>query len=108
MQQRDKSPTIYSATRVCLALFDAYLKDPQVSKSRRYAAAELLGRFNGWAAYVGAVAPPKACLDARLVDNDDVRDMFLELLAMVQRNINQGTSHILSSVQGCEDRQWSS
>lgn len=73
-----------------MALFERYVGNTDIPLARRQIAAELHGRFNVWAAYIGALAPLKSCLDARLDGNNDVRDMFLELLAMVQRNINLG------------------
>ncbi|RSM04459.1 hypothetical protein CEP52_006828 [Fusarium oligoseptatum] len=61
----------------------------RITEPRRDIAEELRGRFNLWAAYAGAFAAPKASLDARLVAHSDIKDMVLELLVMVQRNIIQ-------------------
>ena len=97
MQQSDPDHSIYAVAVACSDLFDLYLKSPRTAETRRDVAAELLGRFNLWAAYVGAFALPKASLDARLADHDDVRDMVLELLAMIQRNITQGKNALASS-----------
>lgn len=101
MQQSDGDQSIYDAATSCSKLFIAYLEASTVSDSRHDIVKELLSRFNLWAAYVGAFAPPKASLDARLAGHDDVRDMFLELLVMVQRNIIQGKIRTLASVSGC-------
>ncbi|RMJ16654.1 hypothetical protein CDV36_003671 [Fusarium kuroshium] len=89
MQQSDLDESIYSAAVTCLDVFDLYLKSPGITEPRRDIAEELRGRFNLWAAYAGAFAAPKASLDARLVAHSDIRDMVLELLVMVQRNIIQ-------------------
>lgn len=90
MQQSDLDQSIYSAAVTCLDVFDLYLKSPGIIEPRRDIAEELRGRFNLWAAYVGAFASPKASLDARLADHSDIRDMIFELLVMVERNITHG------------------
>ncbi len=89
--QNDQDESIYSAAIACSKLFNNLcLKSLETNELRCDVAEELCGRFNLWAAYVGALASPKASLDARLVDHSDVKDMILELLAMVKRNILHG------------------
>lgn len=106
MQQSDLDQSIYAAAVACVKLFDLYLKSPRIVETSRDVAAELLGRFNLFAAYAGALAPPKASLDARLADHSDVRDMVLELLAMVQRNIIHGKNALSSFHSPSEGWPW--
>ncbi|KAH6975803.1 hypothetical protein EDB80DRAFT_740174 [Ilyonectria destructans] len=89
MELGSHDQSIYNAASICSNLFGLYLKSRGAAELRHDLAEELRGRFNLWAAYVGAFAAPKASLDARLVAHSDIRVMVLELLVMVQRNIRQ-------------------
>ncbi|RHZ72034.1 hypothetical protein CDV55_103853 [Aspergillus turcosus] len=85
---QDKSITIYDAANVCVRAFEDLLSLLQEKDNDSFRMVdELRGRFNLWAAYVGAFAAPKASLDARLNLYPDVKHMVLELLDMVSRNI---------------------
>jgi hypothetical protein len=86
--------TIYDAASACADLFDRYLRNPRLTSSRRDLGEECRGRFNLWAAYVGAVAAPKASLDARLGLHSDIKDIFLDLLVMIKDNVQQGLSSL--------------
>ncbi len=86
----NRGQDIYRAAITCSGLFQTYLTASVTSEPRRNIADELCGRFNLWAAYTGAFASPKASLDARLADHEDIKDMVLELLVMVERNIRYG------------------
>jgi hypothetical protein len=97
MEPGSHDQSIYNAATICSDLFELYLESPGAAEPRHDLAEELRGRFNLWAAYVGAFAAPKASLDARLVAHSDIRDMVLELLVMVQKNIRQGTTILLKS-----------
>ncbi|KAF2963178.1 hypothetical protein GQX73_g10398 [Xylaria multiplex] len=53
---------------------------------------DLLGLKNSfafWVDYVGALAPVGASLDDRLAGNVEIKEMIIELLEMVERNIHQ-------------------
>lgn len=89
VQPGDQEQDIYTTASACLDIFDVYLQSPRTTETSRNVTTDLLGRFNLWAAYVGAFAPPKASLDARLASHDDVKGMVIELLVMIQRNIAQ-------------------
>lgn len=85
-----ESQTIYAAAQHCSSLFKNHLGAPETSEERKDVAKELYGQFNLWVAYVGAFASPKASLDARLADHNDIAIMVHELLAMIERNIKYG------------------
>lgn len=84
---QDKRITIYDAANVCVRAFEDLLSLQEKDNDSFRMVDELRGRFNLWAAYVGAFAAPKASLDARLNLYPDVKHMVLELLDMVSRNI---------------------
>ena len=86
---------IYEEATKCLDLFELYLKSTGVTSSNHETVEELRGRFNLWAAYVGAFAQAKVSLDARLIEHRDIKDMVLELLLMIQKNLRYGKFHHL-------------
>lgn len=93
-QQNIGNPSIHDAATVCKDLFEDLLDQCTQSShhdgARYDEATELFRRFDAWATRVGAVAPPKVSLDARLVDRPDFIDRILELLAMMLQNIRKG------------------
>lgn len=92
MSQDESDQSIYASATACSRLFDQYIgssTDP-AKREDHDVALELFGRFELWAAYVGAFASPKLSLDARLVDHPEIKEMVLELLIMIQRNLTQG------------------
>jgi hypothetical protein len=92
MSHGEVDQSIYASATACSQLLDQYLASSTLAAEPQNhdVATELLGRFELWAAYVGAFAPPKVSLDCRLAGHPDVKEMVLELLAMVQRNLMQG------------------
>jgi hypothetical protein len=83
---------IYDAAQLCSKHFEHHLK----TTGEDYLAIEkLYGRFNQWAAYVGAFAVPRASLDARLAPHEDIRDMVLELLYMIEANLKWSNFFLL-------------
>jgi hypothetical protein len=61
-------------------------------------AEELRGRFHLWATYLGVYAVPRASVDARLDCDKETKNMLLELLEMVQRNLQWGDCFPLFSL----------
>lgn len=88
------NPSIYDAATVCKDLLEDLLDQCTQSSQRddaRYDEAKGLFRhFRAWASRLGAVAPPKTSLDARLVDRPGFVNRALDLLAMIQHNIHIG------------------
>lgn len=85
------SQPIYDAAKLCSKHFEDHLETTKGAGDDHLAIEELWGRFNQWAAYVGAFAVPRASLDARLLRHEEIRDMVLELLYMIQDNLIWGT-----------------
>ncbi|RKK64383.1 hypothetical protein BFJ69_g16749 [Fusarium oxysporum] len=88
--KQDESPTIYNMARLCSELFERILESTDSGSPLFLPAEELRGRFHLWAAYLGVYAVPRASVDARLDDDKKTKNMLLELLAMVQRNLQWG------------------
>lgn len=84
------SEPIYHASRKCLALFDEYISDGVLSGESLTLIGELRGQFKTWAAYIGAFAVPRESLDVRLYPHVDTRNMVLDLLTMLERNLKWG------------------
>jgi hypothetical protein len=85
--------SVRGAATLCSDLFKQCIETRGLAVLDHELAEELWGRFNLWAAYVGAFAAPKASLDARLVGHEDIMDMVLELLIMIQQNLRHGRYH---------------
>jgi hypothetical protein len=79
--------SIYEPACVRSYLFERHVSALSALEPDHAFARELWARFNLWAAYIGAFAPSKASLDARLVEQDDLKAMVTELLNMIQRNL---------------------
>lgn len=83
--------SIHDAVDIILVLFERFLESAQSLQppnSTRYDSVQtLFGRFQSWVSCVGAVEPPKASLDAQLVDRRDFSSKILHLLDMIQRNV---------------------
>ncbi|KAF3289921.1 hypothetical protein TWF970_003664 [Orbilia oligospora] len=47
-------------------------------------------RFERWASYLGVFAAPQASLDSRLKSTPDIRDLVIQLLLTLKRNIQYG------------------
>ncbi|PON20791.1 hypothetical protein TGAM01_v210299 [Trichoderma gamsii] len=83
----ESSQPIFDAAQLCTKHFEDYFKAADGAKGDNYLEMEeQWGRFNQWAAYIGAFAVPRASLDARLTPHIEIKDMVLELLDMMQDN----------------------
>ncbi|KAL7819527.1 hypothetical protein V8C44DRAFT_318370 [Trichoderma aethiopicum] len=79
--------TLHQAVNNCSDLFGQYLGNLGPGSARHGFAEDLWGRFNLWVAYTGALAAPRASLDARIVGQANIKAMILELLSMIQANL---------------------
>ncbi|KAF9886797.1 hypothetical protein FE257_011044 [Aspergillus nanangensis] len=87
MNQIEASSPIYNSARLCSKFFEQRLTRAEIPAGDSLLLEELRGRFNLWAKYVGVFATPRASLDARLASYSEIKDMVVELLDMVQRNL---------------------
>jgi hypothetical protein len=88
--RQDESPNIYNTARLCSELLERILESTDSGSQLFLPAEELRGRFHLWAAYLGVYAVPRASVDARLDGDRKTKNMLLELLQMVQRNLQWG------------------
>lgn len=91
IEVQDGPEPIYSASRRCLALFDKHFSQASAWDEPNTEVEELRSQFIRWAAYAGAFALPKACLDARLSMHTDIKNMILDLLDILELNLDWGT-----------------
>lgn len=83
--------TIYDSARLCSRLIEQSFAKVENNSEKSLIIEELKGHFYLWAKYVGAFAAQRASLDSRLAPFPDIKDMIIELLDMVERNIQWGT-----------------
>ncbi|KAF2106156.1 hypothetical protein BDV96DRAFT_607675 [Lophiotrema nucula] len=98
-QDLENNDIIYKATEACLVLLESLGKRADSSTTLQVEKTDgdlsqdppfledMARSFNIWINYTGALADPSRCLDFRLKDHDDIRDMILELLQMLERNL---------------------
>jgi hypothetical protein len=99
----ESNQPIYDIAQLCSKHFEHLLETADGTGEDYLAIEELRGRFNQWAAYVGAFAVPRASLDARLAPHEDIRDMVLELLYMIQSNLKWSNFVLFTAPRGCTD-----
>ncbi|KAI0537277.1 hypothetical protein GGR58DRAFT_472437 [Xylaria digitata] len=88
---------LYDLTDKCYDAFERLVEADSSSELRDdespgAAPRDLLGLKNSfafWVDYVGALAPVSASLDDRLAGSVEIKEMIIELLEMVERNIHQ-------------------
>ncbi|KAK1237857.1 hypothetical protein MKX08_002436 [Trichoderma sp. CBMAI-0020] len=86
----ESSESIYDAAQLCSKHFECQLWVAYCTMGGNYTEIrELRGRFNEWAAGVGAFAEPRVSLDARLSPHARIKDMVLEQLAMLRNNLRR-------------------
>ncbi len=95
----ESSGPIYDSVSFCQGLFQYHLTEVNNHPGKYLAVEGLYGQFNQWIAYVGALAVPKASLDARLASHQNLKDMVLELLSMICANLKWGMT-VLENVEG--------
>lgn len=88
---------LYDLTDRCYTAFERLVEagggpEPSSDESSSATPHDLAGlknSFSFWVDYTGALAPVGASLDDRLVGYEEVKEMVVELLEMVERNIYQ-------------------
>ncbi|PTB59237.1 hypothetical protein M431DRAFT_298062 [Trichoderma harzianum CBS 226.95] len=90
--------SIYNAAASCSHLFEQYVQTFGPTTGKLDLAEDLQGQFNLWAAYIGAITTTKSSLDARLVGQDGLKSMILELLIMIRDNLKHELDTKLDSV----------
>lgn len=94
MEQEFGDQSICNAAIDCSDLFDRIIESSEAVSTRYDLAKELRGKFSIWAYHIGALNDSKVSLDARLIGHDDIKGMFLELLVMIQKNLQEGSLYL--------------
>lgn len=92
--------TIFEAASRCWNHFSELLDLHNNDTVKLQLFEELRGRFSIWGSYIGVFAPPLSSLDARLDPHPDLKNMVLELLDMVTRNILWGDCRLRCLIVG--------
>lgn len=103
VQKRQQTAvTIYDVTDSCFDVFERLVSaaDGDASLNQAFLVLDsqspdesprdmrgFRNNFAFWIDYTGALAPTRASLDARLHGHDEIKEMVMELLEMIQRNL---------------------
>ncbi|KAL8420551.1 hypothetical protein RB594_003366 [Gaeumannomyces avenae] len=85
-----RSDDIYEAALVCRHLFEEHLKESRLYSKQ---VAELQRRFVTWAGFLGVFAPVSACLDTRLANAPEMKELVISMLTVLRRNLERGIKH---------------
>jgi hypothetical protein len=83
--------SVYELTACCSQSFEELLQLLSKAKADVFDAAETqVGRLNIWTSNVGALANKNASLDYRLRNSHDIKEMIIQLLQLMDRNLRRG------------------
>ncbi|PVH67866.1 hypothetical protein DL98DRAFT_600035 [Cadophora sp. DSE1049] len=83
-----KKREIFGLANICEDLFSRYA-DPNIPLPEPKARADLQQqRFELWASYLGVFAPYNVSLDRRLEYSEEIRNLVMQLLCLVRRNLD--------------------
>jgi hypothetical protein len=80
---------IFETAIVCRRRFDEYLQDPRLYSKQ---VTELQRQFLTWASFLGVFAPVSVCLDTRLADAPEIKELVISMLNVLKRNLERGIS----------------
>lgn len=83
-----RSDRILDVTRQCVALFGRACSDDTLDARTRADTENQLGRFKIWAGTIGVFAAGRASTDARLRNDEDVKEMMIDILLRLRRAID--------------------
>jgi len=78
---------IFEAATQCRRRFEEYLQEPRL---RRKQVMEFQRRFLTWASFLGVFAPVSVCLDTRLADSPEMKELVMSMLLVLERNLQRG------------------
>jgi hypothetical protein len=85
-----KKRDIFDLANICEDLFSRYA-DPNLALPEPKARADLQQqRFEVWASYLGVFARYDVSLDRRLEYSEEIRDLVMQLLSLMRRNLDFG------------------
>lgn len=78
---------IFEAAIQCRRRFEDYLKEPRLHRKQ---VMEFQRRFLTWASFLGVFAPVSVCLDTRLADSPEMKELVMSMLLVLERNLQRG------------------
>ena len=99
------SKSVLSIARQCAALFGRALSSQSLGKQTRIDLENQLGRFKIWAGNIGVFAARSASLDYRLRNDEDVKEIMVQMLTRLWRTIEQLVNPPLVEMQTAEDSE---
>lgn len=78
---------VVDATRQCVALFGRVRTDDKIDVRTKADIENQLGRFKIWAGSIGVFAARKASTDFRLRDDEDVKELLIDLIVRLRRAV---------------------
>ncbi|KAL8668599.1 MAG: hypothetical protein Q9168_006776 [Polycauliona sp. 1 TL-2023] len=79
---------ILDVSRQCIALFGRSYNDRTLSARAKEDIQNQLGRFKIWAGTIGVFAAGKASADARLRNDEDIKEIMIDMLLRLRRAID--------------------
>jgi len=83
----DVDDDIFKAATLCRQRFEEYLQQQRLYQEQ---VADLQRQFLTWANFLGVFAPVKICLDTRLADAPDIKELVISMLTVLERNLKRG------------------
>ncbi|KAL9116855.1 MAG: hypothetical protein Q9187_006613 [Circinaria calcarea] len=99
------SKSVLSIARQCAALFGRALSSQSLGKQTRIDLENQLGRFKIWAGNIGVFAARSASLDYRLRNDQDIKEIMVQMLTRLWRTIEQLINPPLAEIQTSEDSE---
>jgi hypothetical protein len=78
---------IFEAATQCRRRFEEYLQEPRLHRKQ---VMEFQRRFLTWASFLGVFAPSSVCLDTRLADSPEMKELVMSMLLVLERNLQRG------------------
>lgn len=78
---------IYQAARACQRGFVDYLQDRRVYRKQ---VIEIEAQYRTWTSFLGVFAAVDTCLDSRLADRPEMKELVLSMLFLLERNLQHG------------------
>lgn len=78
---------IFEAATQCRRRFEEYLQEPRLYRKQ---VMESQRRFLTWASFLGVFAPINVCLDTRLADSPEMKELVMSMLLVLERNLQRG------------------
>lgn len=86
--RNNRPDRVLDVTRQCIALFGRVRSDRTLDAQTKADVENQVGRFKIWAGTIGVFASGRASTDARLRNDEDVKELMIDLLLRLRRAID--------------------